>query len=94
MKSNSRLSAYILEHPQLVSAMLSVAAFLLIDLAAIGLLRQIPNRITATWTPDHGEFLYSFQTEIIILIDLILFIVFFTIIHGLLKKMGFNDYEE
>jgi hypothetical protein len=89
-----KLHNIVSDHTQLVASIVALIAVLLINSISIGVLRKIPDRIISIWNPSHGEFLYSLKTEIVIVIDLILFVFLFPIVRLLLKRIGFDDYEE
>jgi hypothetical protein len=72
---------------ELLAAILSFAILLILNLWLIFAFRQTPDRIGAAHDPYFGDYVYSLKTEMIILIDVILFSVLFLATHAVLGRL-------
>ena len=72
---------------QVLVATISLLILLVFDSALIFLLRQSPDRIAAAQNPYFGDYFYSLKTELIIFVDVVLFVILFLTTHAILVRL-------
>ena len=70
-----------------VAIIFTLSFIAVVDFVIIWYFQQSPDRVAAMWSPQFGEYIYSFKTEMIIGIDMILFAVLFPLSRVSLAKI-------